>query len=64
MMLELIDWKYHELLSPQDCTTTRNECSKVLSSFGAVVQIEDAENWGCLKVRSDEIRGQYGTLVP
>lgn len=55
-------YQYYEMLSPQDTETTRDECKRVLTYLGAVVQIEDSEGWGNLKVHSNEIRGKPPTV--
>lgn len=45
------------LISADDCASCRAECIKLLESFGASVIVEDADGWGVLKCRVDEIRG-------
>ena len=45
------------LISADDCASSRAECVKLLESFGAVVVLEDADGWGVLKCKVDEIRG-------
>lgn len=46
------------LISADDCASSRAECIKLLESFGASVVVEDADGWGILKCRVDEIRGE------
>lgn len=46
------------LISADDCASSRTECIKLLESFGASVILEDADGWGVLKCRVDEIRGE------
>jgi hypothetical protein len=47
------------LISADDCASSRAECLKLLESFGASVILEDADGWGVLKCRIDEIRGEF-----
>jgi hypothetical protein len=47
------------LISADDCASSRAECIKLLESFGASVILEDADGWGVLKCRIDEIRGDF-----
>lgn len=51
------------LISADDCASSRAECLKLLESFGASVILEDADGWGVLKCRIDEIRGEYTTHI-
>ncbi|OCF36519.1 CAMK/CAMKL/GIN4 protein kinase [Kwoniella heveanensis BCC8398] len=55
----LFSWKpaTFTLISADDCASSRAECIKLLESFGASVILEDADGWGVLKCRVDEIRG-------
>jgi serine/threonine-protein kinase HSL1 (negative regulator of Swe1 kinase) len=46
------------LISADDCASSRTECIKLLESFGASVILEDADGWGVLKCRVEEIRGE------
>lgn len=46
------------LISADDCASSRAECIKLLESFGAAVILEDADGWGVLKCRVEEIRGE------
>lgn len=50
--------QYYELLSPQDCDAARAECTRTLMGAGAIVQVENAEHWACLKVHASSIRGK------
>ena len=50
------------LISADDCASSRVECIKLLESFGASVILEDADGWGVLKCRVDEIRGESGPI--
>lgn len=49
--------KMFTLISADDCASSRAECIKLLESFGASVILEDADGWGVLKCRVEEIRG-------
>ena len=49
------------LISADDCASSRAECIKLLESFGASVILEDADGWGVLKCRVEEIRGASGS---
>jgi hypothetical protein len=56
----LFSWKpaMFTLISADDCASSRAECIKLLESFGAMVVLEDADGWGVLKCKVDEIRGE------
>ncbi|WWC90046.1 uncharacterized protein L201_004977 [Kwoniella dendrophila CBS 6074] len=62
----LFSWKpaTFTLISADDCASSRAECIKLLESFGASVILEDADGWGVLKCRIDEIRDVSGIIIP
>ncbi|CAD6587059.1 MAG: hypothetical protein TREMPRED_004650 [Tremellales sp. Tagirdzhanova-0007] len=62
----LFSWKpaTYTLISADDCASSRAECIKLLESFGASVILEDADGWGMLKCRVDEIRDVTGITIP
>ncbi|WRT67120.1 uncharacterized protein IL334_004086 [Kwoniella shivajii] len=62
----LFSWKpaTFTLISADDCASSRAECIKLLESFGASVILEDADGWGVLKCRIDEIRDVTGIIIP
>ncbi|WWC69471.1 uncharacterized protein I206_103412 [Kwoniella pini CBS 10737] len=62
----LFSWKpaTFTLISADDCASSRSECIKLLESFGASVILEDADGWGILKCRIDEIRDVTGIIIP
>ncbi|KAK8869825.1 hypothetical protein IAR55_000393 [Kwoniella newhampshirensis] len=62
----LFSWKpaTFTLISADDCASSRAECIKLLESFGASVIVEDADGWGVLKCRVDEIRDVSGLTIP
>ncbi|WVQ98704.1 hypothetical protein IAU59_005835 [Kwoniella sp. CBS 9459] len=62
----LFSWKpaTFTLISADDCASSRAECIKLLESFGASVILEDADGWGVLKCRVDEIRDVTGITIP
>ncbi|WVW83108.1 hypothetical protein I302_105126 [Kwoniella bestiolae CBS 10118] len=62
----LFSWKpaTFTLTSADDCASSRAECIKLLESFGASVILEDADGWGVLKCRIDEIRDVSGIIIP
>ncbi|ORY33799.1 hypothetical protein BCR39DRAFT_519287 [Naematelia encephala] len=61
----LFSWKpaMFTLISADDCASSRAECIKLLESFGASVIVEDADGWGLLKCRVDEIRDVTGIII-
>ncbi|WVR05278.1 hypothetical protein IAU60_002290 [Kwoniella sp. DSM 27419] len=61
----LFNWKpaTFTLISADDCASSRAECIKLLESFGASVILEDADGWGVLKCRVDEIRDITGIII-
>ncbi|KAK4686621.1 serine/threonine-protein kinase HSL1, negative regulator of Swe1 kinase, partial [Tremellales sp. Uapishka_1] len=61
----LFSWKpaIFTLISADDCASSRAECIKLLESFGAAVILEDADGWGILKCRVDDIRDVSGNFI-
>jgi hypothetical protein len=53
----LFNWKSHTyvLCSIGNIFTTRNETTRLLEQFGVVVALEDADGWGQLKCRIDDV---------
>lgn len=56
-------YQYFEFVSSQDCNKARAECIRLLRAIGAVVQMEDAEGWGHLKVSVSEVKGESLALL-
>lgn len=56
----LFNWKAQQyvLHSADNCLTTRDEVTRLLQTFGCHVVLEDAQHWGVLKCKMDEIYGE------
>lgn len=61
----LFNWKAQQyvLYSVDNCLATRDEVVRLLSHFGCQVILEDAQSWGVLKCRMDEIHGTLGSSL-
>jgi hypothetical protein len=62
----LFNWKAqtYVLCSTDNIFTTRNETTRLLEQFGVVVALEDADGWGQLRCRIDDVLdGPTGIIV-
>ncbi|KAF8521245.1 Pkinase-domain-containing protein [Hysterangium stoloniferum] len=61
----LFHWKTPTCIlhSPLDCSTTRDETTKLLTEFGVLVTLEDTLDWGVLKCRLEEKFDAGGSLI-
>lgn len=68
----LFNWKAQQyvLHSVDNCLATRDEAARIFQALGCQVVLEDAQGWGVLKCRMDEVHGEkililffYGLLT-
>jgi hypothetical protein len=62
----LFNWKSqtYVLCSTDNIFTTRNEAIRLLEHFGVVVALEDADGWGQLRCRVDDVLdAPTGTII-
>ena len=55
----LFNWKAQQYIlhSVDNCLATRDEAARIFQNLGCQVVLEDAQGWGVLKCRMDEVHG-------